>query len=129
MKNDIGKLIDVTTLVNSFYTKVKVDEVLGPIFNAQLENRWPEHLDKMCRFWQTVLLDQHTYQGSPFVPHSKMSLTALHFDRWLELWDSTVDFHFQGPKAERAKWQGARMAEMFRSKITYYKQNPSFPIL
>ena len=45
------------------------------------------------------------------------------------LFKTTVDELFEGEKAERMKWQGQRMAEMFHSKIEYYKNNPSIPLL
>jgi hemoglobin len=40
-----------------------------------------------------------------------------------------VDELFEGEKATQAKWQGQRMAEMFHSKIEYYKNNTSIPLL
>ena len=83
----------------------------------------------MYNFWQTVLLEEHTYYGSPFVPHAKLPVELEHFDKWLLLFNSTVDDLFEGEKAEKAKWQGQRMAEMFHSKIEYYKNNTSFKIL
>ena len=83
----------------------------------------------MYRFWQTVLLDEHTYMGSPFIPHAQLPVSKEHFDGWLKLFYTTVDKLFAGEKAERAKWQGSKMAEMFQYKIEYYKNNPAIPIL
>ncbi|MCC6684762.1 MAG: group III truncated hemoglobin [Bacteroidia bacterium] len=129
MKSEITALDDIKLLVDSFYAKVREDDVLTTIFNERIQDRWPEHLEKMYRFWQTVLLDEHTYYGSPFLPHAKMPVDALHFERWLNLFNETVDDLFEGEKATRAKWQGARMAEMFLSKIVYYRDNPATPLL
>ena len=83
----------------------------------------------MYRFWQTVLLGEHTYYGSPFVPHAKLPVDLVHFEQWLALFDKTVDELFEGEKATRAKWQGQRMAEMFHTKIEHYKNNPAIPLL
>jgi hemoglobin len=94
-----------------------------------IQDRWPEHLEKMYRFWQTVLLEEHTYYGSPFVPHAKLPVDKEHFDRWLQLFYKTVDQFFAGEKAERAKWQGERMAEMFLSKIQYYRNHSGTPLV
>ncbi|TNE78873.1 MAG: group III truncated hemoglobin [Bacteroidetes bacterium] len=129
MQHDISTFDDIQLMVNEFYEKVQKDPLLSPIFNAVIQNRWAEHLEKMYRFWQTVLLDEHSYQGSPFVPHAKLPLEANHFERWLLLFNETVDLHFVGPKAERAKWQGARMSEMFLAKLSYYRQNPAVSIV
>ena len=129
MKTDIKNIDDIKLLVDTFYGNVRKDELLAHIFNDKIEDRWPEHLEKMYRFWQTVLLGEQTYYGSPFVPHAKLPVELVHFEKWLELFDGTVDSLFEGEKASRAKWQGQRMAEMFHSKIEYYKNNPAIPLL
>ena len=129
MKSDIGHIEDIKLLVNTFYGKVRQNDLLKDIFNNKIEDRWPDHLEKMYRFWQTVLLEEHTYNGSPFLPHAGLPVAKEHFDAWLELFYQTVDELFVGEKAERAKWQGGRMAEMFQHKIEYYKNNAALPLL
>jgi len=128
-RKDISALDDIKILVDNFYGKVREDDLLKDIFNDVIQDRWPEHLEKMYRFWQTVLLDEHTYFGSPFMPHSRLPVEKTHFNRWVKLFSETVDEHFAGEKAGRAKWQGERMAEMFLSKIEYYRENSEKPIL
>ncbi len=120
---EIENLADIQILVNTFYGKVRKDELIGSIFNDVIQDRWPEHLEKMYRFWQTVLLEENTYTGRPFVPHMKLPIEKENFDRWLELFFETVDELFSGQKAELAKWQGNRMAEMFQLKIDYFRKN------
>ncbi len=120
-KKDIGTIEDIRLLVDSFYDRVKSDPLIGPIFIEVIQDRWPEHLEKMYRFWQTVLLDEHTYQGAPFVPHAKLPVDLPHFERWVQMFNDTVNVFFEGEIAERAKWQGQRMAQMFHSKIQYYR--------
>lgn len=129
MKNEIISITDIKLLVDTFYNKVRKDELLADLFNNKIGDRWPEHLEKMYRFWQTVLLEEHTYHGSPFLPHAKLPVNLEHFERWLTLFNKTVDDLFEGEKAERAKWQGQRMAEMFHSKIEYYKNNAATPLI
>lgn len=126
---DIQSLDDIRLLVNSFYTSVRNNGLLGPIFNERIGERWPEHLEKMYRFWQTVLLDDHTYFGSPFPPHAQLPVDQLHFDTWLQLWYGTVDHYFQGKKADEAKWRGDKMAAMFLYKISYYRDNNARPLI
>lgn len=129
MKHDISTLDDIKLLVDSFYGKVREDNLLKDIFNERIEDRWPQHLEKMYRFWQTVLLEEHTYFGSPFVPHAKLPVEQHHFEQWVKIFHEIVDEHFVGEKATRAKWQGQRMAEMFHYKIEYYKNNSAVPLL
>ncbi|MEZ5022537.1 MAG: hypothetical protein R2728_04615 [Chitinophagales bacterium] len=63
------------------------------------------------------------------MPHAKLPVDKAHFERWLLLFNETIDNLFKGEKAQRAKWQGERMAEMFHHKIQYYKANTSIPII
>ncbi len=126
---DITNMEDIRLLVDEFYAEVRVNELIGPIFHGVIRDRWPEHLEKMYRFWQTVLLGTHTYQGSPFVPHAQLPVDQEHFDAWLGLWHRTIDRHFKGARADEAKWRGDKMALMFLSKIRYYRQHPGTPLV
>lgn len=129
MVKEIEDIEDVKLLVNTFYDKIRVDSLLGGIFNAILDGKWDKHLPIMYRFWQTVLLKQHTYQGSPFRPHAKLPVEKAHFDRWLMLWHETLDENFVGEGVVLAKKQAKVMAEMFMHKINYYRNDPSSFIL
>ena len=119
---DIMTSQDIKTLVNTFYKKVRNDEMLAPIFNERIQDRWPQHLEKMYAFWQTVLLNEKNYHGSPFPPHAQLPVNHYHFQRWLELFNETTDTLFAGEKADEAKWRAGKMAQMFKGKIEYYKK-------
>ena len=79
----ILNLDDIKLLVDTFYERIREHEMLAPVFNERIQDKWPEHLDKMYRFWQTVLLGDHTYFGSPFPPHAKLPVDETHFNQWL----------------------------------------------
>lgn len=123
-QKEIISITEIQQLVDAFYEKVREDELLGPVFNRVIDDRWPEHLEKMYRFWQTVLLDEHTYHGSPFPPHAHLPIEKKHFEHWLHLFYSTVNEHFTGEKATEALWRAEKMAQMFQFKIDYFKNNP-----
>lgn len=122
-KKDILQLEDVKLLVDTFYGKVREDELIGPIFDDRIQDRWPQHLAKMYTFWQTILLGEHTYYGSPFPPHAKLPVEREHFERWLELFSQTLDELFIGEIAKEAMWRANKMAEMFQYKIGHYREN------
>mgnify|MGYP003525218579 CR=1 FL=1 len=126
--NDILNLGDVKKVVDCFYDKVRNDEQLKDVFNNVIQDRWDAHLEKMYRFWQTVLLEEHTYYGSPFPPHANLPVNQKHFDTWLGLWYESIDESFAGTKADEAKWRGDKMAAMFLSKINYYKSSTAIPL-
>ncbi len=115
---------DVKLLVDTFYQRIQADALLGPVFNEVIQDNWGAHLEKMYRFWQTVLLGEHTYFGTPFPPHAKLPVGHEHFAAWMALFTRTVDELFAGEKADEAKWRAAKMAEMFEYKIAYFKKNP-----
>lgn len=123
---EIQNIEDIKLMVDSFYAKVRQDELIGPIFDEKIQNRWPEHLEKMYTFWETVLLRKHTYFGSPFPPHAKLPVDKEHFERWLELFMKNLDEHFTGEKAEEAYWRAEKMANMFNYKINYIRENNLF---
>ncbi len=128
-KKELETLEDVQLLVDSFYARVREDDLLKDIFQGVIQDRWPEHLDKMYRFWQTVLLEEHTYYGRPFPPHAFLPVDQAHFDRWLQLFFQTLTEHFEGEKAREAMWRAEKMAVMFMAKKTYLNDRQIRPLL
>jgi hemoglobin len=53
----------IADLVDTFYWQIRDDELLGPIFAGAIGTEWGPHLDKMKRFWSSVLLASRTYKG------------------------------------------------------------------
>lgn len=128
-KTDILNIDDVKLLVDTFYAKVRDNELLSTVFNKVIGDNWPAHLEKMYGFWQTLLLDTPAYSGSPFLKHAKLPIAKEHFDTWMSLFNETVDEYFTGEKANEAKWRAERMSEMFQYKLEYYKNNPAQPLI
>jgi len=124
-KNDILTIEDIKLLVDTFYDKVREDKLIGPVFNDRIQNRWPQHLAKMYTFWQTILLGEHTYYGTPFPPHAQLPIEKEHFERWLSLFSQTLNELFSGEIAKEALWRANKMAEMFQYKIAHYRSNSS----
>lgn len=120
---DILTLDDVKKLVDTFYASVRKDELIGPIFNNVIKDKWPEHLAKLYTFWETILLGNHTYFGSPFPPHSVLPIEKPHFDRWLLLFGKTLDNLFSGPTADEARYRAGKMAEMFQFKLSMHREH------
>jgi len=114
---DIATRADVEMLVRSFYRYAAMDELLGPIFMAA-DLDWPFHIAKLTDFWSWQLLGQRGYEGNPLRAHvpvdARTPFCDEHFERWLELFTSTVDEHFVGPTADTAKGRAARMAGALR---------------
>ena len=107
----------ITLLVDSFYAKVRQDELIGPIFTEQAQVDWNEHLPKLYSFWEDLLFGTFNYHGRPFPPHLKFNLKNEHFDRWLSLFSLTVDEHFYGQKADEVKTRAHRIGQNFMQNI------------
>lgn len=126
---DIETLGDIRKIVDGFYGKVHDDELLGPIFEETLAGRWDQHLEKMYRFWQTVLLDEgQTYFGNPFIRHAPLPIFQPHFDRWLQLWAGTLHADFEGEKTEEAIIRARKMAYVFTAKLDAIRDQGGKPV-
>jgi hemoglobin len=77
-------------VVVEFYERARRDTQLGPVFDARVDD-WEAHLSRMTDFWSAALLRTGRYSGRPVEHHREIpSLTARHFDRWVELFEATV---------------------------------------
>ena len=107
MLHDIKSIDDIKILIDAFYQKVRADELIGPVFNEIAQVNWEHHLPKMYAFWEFLLIGGESYQGNPMEPHrrlnQKVQLKKEFFNRWVELFRSTVDEYFSGIVAEEAK--------------------------
>lgn len=85
---------NIKLLVDSFYSKVKRDQNLSPIFENAIgsdDEMWRPHLERMYKFWSSVALSTGLYSGNPFQKHKDLpSFDISLFDRWLELFFETT---------------------------------------
>ncbi len=80
----------ISELVETFYDRIRADEVLGPIFMQAIPGDWGPHLATMKKFWGAVALSTGAYDGKPVPAHQKHSqITQDHFTRWLNLFEET----------------------------------------
>ncbi len=80
----------VGRVVEQFYTRVRADELLGPIFAEKITD-WPVHLGRMKQFWRSVLLGTGEFSGNPMVRHQGIpGLEERHFAHWLDLFYQTL---------------------------------------
>ena len=116
-KKEITGRAEVELLVNKFYDLVNADPMLSPVFNTQAQVNWEKHLPNMYDFWETLLFGKTNYKGFPFPKHTTLSIQAEHFERWLQLFNQTVDTYFTGPLAEEAKIKASNIANVFQVRL------------
>ena len=112
---------DIECLVDTFYSRVQNHDDLGPIFNNKIGDNWGNHLEIMYRFWETLLLNDKTYSGSPFSKHIDLPIEPENFDQWIAIFTKTVDDLFEGEKANEAKLRAQNIASMFKYKLSKIK--------
>jgi hemoglobin len=102
---------EVATLVHSFYAKVRQDEVLGPIFDAQIDD-WDHHLARLVDFWSSILRRTGQFSGSPMAKHAVMpGLSAELFQRWLMIFRQNAAEQPNAAMAEQACLMAERIAQ------------------
>ena len=114
---DIETEADVRVLVDQFYATIREDELLNPIFTDVAQVNWAHHLPKMYAFWSGLILGKPGYVGQPLAAHVQLPVNREHFARWLELFRATVDRHFTGAGAKRAKDAAGSIAHTFAMRM------------
>lgn len=81
----------ISALVDSFYTRIRRDERLGPIFDDAIHD-WDAHMPVMKAFWSSVVLSTGQYSGKPVPTHMKLEgIEKADFQIWLGLFYKTLE--------------------------------------
>ncbi|MEP6736808.1 MAG: group III truncated hemoglobin [Chryseolinea sp.] len=113
---DIENIGDIRILVDAFYSKVREDNLLAPVFATRITD-WQPHLNTMYRFWNAALFQVREYVGNPMTKHITLPVDGPHFEQWINLFYETLDQHFEGPVADEAKQRAMIMAHTFYQRI------------
>jgi hemoglobin len=86
---------NIKKLVDTFYSKVRKDTNLAPIFEQAIGEDiaiWQPHLHKMYDFWSSIMLSSGRYRGNPLRKHRDLPpFDKELFDRWLVLFSQTAN--------------------------------------
>jgi hemoglobin len=107
---------NIARLVVTFYGRARNDDLIGPIFNAQVKD-WDHHIAQISDFWSSMLLKTGRYEGRPMRPHLMLPLRPEHFDRWLALFETTAREIFESDVAEAFILRARRIADSFEMGI------------
>jgi hemoglobin len=106
----------IAVCVRQFYAKAREDALLGPVFNAKVED-WDVHMRVIANFWSKALLGTDRYNGSPFVVHANLPVEVEHFSRWLALFEETAKTTMPPELAAKALAKAQHMAASFKAGI------------
>ena len=91
---------EIALLVDRFYADIRRHPRLGPLFEERLAGKWDMHLERMNRFWRSVLLHSGEYSGQPVVKHNGLpDLEEDDFRLWLTAFEATTASLFEPDKA------------------------------
>ncbi len=125
-RRDIESPEDIIHLVDAFYALAISDSVIGHFFTEVIQINLEDHLPRLYRFWCGIILGMPSYRENALMPHvllhQKSPLEAHHFERWLTLFNGTIDCRFAGPRAELAKRRARDIASAMASKLAHLDQ-------
>lgn len=114
----------IRDLVQTFYGRVLAHPQLGPVFDARLSGRWPEHIERMIAFWTSIAFKTGAYGGKPVQAHLGVaSMTPDLFPNWLDLFAATLED--VAPSAEAKAWFMATADRIARSLTLALFYNPA----
>lgn len=111
---------DLQRLIPTFYARVRQDDLIGPVFNAAIDD-WDHHLDKLIDFWSSVMLTTGRYKGNPMAAHLKhlAALSPEMFDRWLALWAEVTGEMLDAGAASAMQEKAERIAESLKLALWF----------
>ena len=118
--------VSIKQLVDTFYSRAREDELLGPIFTKAVAD-WDHHLAQIAEFWSSVILKTGTYEGRPMPPHLRLGLKSDDFDRLLELFEQTTREIFPPEGAVIFIDRARRIADSFEMAIATHGGTFSTP--
>ena len=119
---------EITRLVHGFYAQVRLDPMLGPIFNEHVAD-WPAHLDLLVDFWSAMLRGTRRFRGAPMSKHLVLpGLSQELFAQWLRLFHQVTATLGNPAMQAQADDMAERIAETFWQRYRLQNQ-PSLPTI
>ena len=116
---------NIRRLVDAFYSKVRRDPELAPIFLRAIPGDWGPHLNKMYAFWSSVMLTTGRYKDNPVMKHMAVpNIQPALFGRWLALFNATADELFDDAVSAEFRAKAARIAESLQLALFYRPDRP-----
>lgn len=111
----------IEEIVRLFYSRVRADARLGPIFAGAIGDDWEPHLNIMFDFWSSMLLGSGRYNGRPRPKHMVLRdvVKPEDFDIWLDLFAASTT-QVAGPEIAALFMDRAqRVAESFKLSMFF----------
>jgi hemoglobin len=113
-KGDLDSRAQIEAFVDLFYQRILADQQLAPIFLDIAVIDLAVHLPHIKDYWCKLLLGEKRYKRHTMnihrQLHGKQPLQTADFQRWLALFNATLDEGFAGERSERARQVAASIA-------------------
>ena len=121
MKKDIKTRGDIEAVLQQFYAAAFADETIGFFFTEVVPLDLETHIPVIADLWESVLFGTQGYRKNVMQVHqhihSLSSIQKQHLDRWVELFQKTVDDNFAGDTAELMKQRAQSIATLMNIKL------------
>jgi hemoglobin len=118
---DIESRTDIETLMHAFYAKALTDETIGFFFTEVAPLNMEVHMPLIVDFWETIVFGKAAYKGNVLEVHQHIHQLSPfkpeHFERWVHLFQQTVNELFEGDHAELVKQRAESIATIMKIKL------------
>jgi hemoglobin len=120
---DLDTHDEIAEFVTRFYREIAQEERFHHWFETIAHVDWHAHTLELTDFWVGVLLGEphesadEVIEAHRWLHESDPFDTAL-FDRWLEIFDTTLDDGWTGPTTEAARRRGHGIAWAMAKRLT-----------
>lgn len=122
--HDLDSREQIVELVTRFYRQIAQDERFHHWFATIADVDWHAHVAELTDYWTALLLDESSHRPADDVIEAHRWLhdadpfdTDL-FERWLEIFDTTLDAGWSGPLTEAARHRGHGIAWAMAKRLT-----------
>jgi len=120
-KPDLCSRESISAFVELFYQRVLADAQLATVFLDVADIDLAVHLPHIKDYWCKLLLGEQGYRRHTMnihrQLHGKQPLHPGDFQRWLALFNATLDDHFSGQGAGRARRVAATIAANMEASL------------
>ena len=122
IRPDLSSASQIEHFVDRFYARLLHDPQLAPIFLEVAQIDLNTHLPLIKSYWCKLLLGDRTYRRHTMnihrELHGKQPLQAADFQRWLAMFNATLDDGFFGQQTERARRVAAAIAGNMETSLS-----------
>lgn len=105
---DLDDHEEIAEFVRRFYRQIAQDERFHHYFNSLARVDWDAHVRDLTAFWSSALLGIRDREPGRVIEahrwlHEASAFDHDLFDRWLDIFDTTLDGGWRGPTVELAR--------------------------